>query len=213
MRPLGRFPHIGDQHFEPVADAIAGADGLLAIRQDALGPADVHQNVAALEALDDSRDDRFGPADIFVENPLALGVAQPLGDDLLGRLGGDAAEIGGIDFDFDFDADFQFRVLRQIQRFSLEQFSRFLQADFRARIVHILVADHGFRDIDRQAAAFQVELGPGVAELRKVFLRSRKNRRFDGFANRFDIQVFFLGYRADKIFQRHIHGSPVSSAM
>src|SRR6185312_6287921 len=48
--------------------------------------------VAALEAADDAGDELALTLLVLIEDVLPLGLAHPLQDDLLGRLGGDAAE-------------------------------------------------------------------------------------------------------------------------
>lgn len=77
-------------------DAVAGAvrlrGHLLAARQDRLGAVEVHDDVALLEAPDDARDELALAVLELVERELALGVADLLDDDLLGRLRRDAAE-------------------------------------------------------------------------------------------------------------------------
>src|SRR6185369_42081 len=77
-------------------DAVAGAVGLaghlLAHGQDRLGPAQIDDDVAALEAADDARDELALLVAVLVEDVLALGLAHALQDDLLRGLRGDAAE-------------------------------------------------------------------------------------------------------------------------
>ena len=79
------------------ADAVADADhfarDLLVAADDALGAAEVDDDVAELDALDDAGDDLAGAVLEFLVLALALGVADLLEDDLLGGLGGDAAEL------------------------------------------------------------------------------------------------------------------------
>src|SRR3546814_10166736 len=58
-----------------------------------LGAAEIDDDMAELDALDDAGDDLAGAVLEFLILPLALGVADLLEDDLLGGLGGDAAEL------------------------------------------------------------------------------------------------------------------------
>ena len=81
--------HVGD---DPVARPVRLAGHLLAHRQDGLGPAQIHDDVAALEAADDAGDQLALLVPVLVEDVLALGLAHALQDHLLGGLGGDAAE-------------------------------------------------------------------------------------------------------------------------
>ena len=60
---------------------------------DALGPAEVDDHVAELDALHDAGDDLVGAVLELLVLALALGVADLLEDDLLGGLCGDAAEL------------------------------------------------------------------------------------------------------------------------
>ncbi len=65
---------------------------LLAHRQHRLGAAEVDDDVAALEAPHDARDELALALLVLVEDVLALGLAHALQDDLLRGLRGDAAE-------------------------------------------------------------------------------------------------------------------------
>src|SRR3954451_10547715 len=81
------------------ADPIAGAEGFvrdhLVATDDALAPAEVDDDVAVLDALDDAVDDLADAVLVLVVLAVALGLAHLLDDDLLCRLGGDAAEVEG----------------------------------------------------------------------------------------------------------------------
>ena len=59
----------------------------------ALGAAEIDDDVAVFDALDDAVDDLADAVLVLVVLALALGVAHLLHDDLLGVLRGDAAEI------------------------------------------------------------------------------------------------------------------------
>ena len=90
--PLRLAQHVEDVGLDAVAGAVALAGHLLADRQHRLGAAQVDDDVAALEAADDAGDELALAVLVLVEDVLALGVAGALDDDLLGGLGGDAAE-------------------------------------------------------------------------------------------------------------------------
>ena len=79
------------------ADAVAVAEGLardqLVAADDALAAAEVDDDVAVLDPLDLAVDDLADPVLELLVLAVALGLAHLLDDDLLGRLGGDAAEI------------------------------------------------------------------------------------------------------------------------
>ena len=79
------------------ADAVAVAHVLardhLVAADDALGAAQVDDDVAVLDPLHRAVDDLADAVLVFAVVALALGLAHLLHDDLLGVLGGDAAEV------------------------------------------------------------------------------------------------------------------------
>ena len=81
------------------ADAVAGAESLardqFVAAHDALAAAEVDDDVAVLGALDHAVDDLADAVLVLFVLAVALGLAHLLHDDLLGRLGGDAAEVEG----------------------------------------------------------------------------------------------------------------------
>ena len=77
------------------AVVVAVARDLLGLRQQRLDPAQVEQGVAGVGLLDDAGDDVALAAGVLLVLHLALGLADALQDHLLGRLRGDAAEVGG----------------------------------------------------------------------------------------------------------------------
>src|SRR5689334_19960181 len=93
LRPAILAADVEDQAAGAVADAEHLARNLLVAADDALGAAEVDDDMAELDALDDAGDDLAGPLLEFLILPLALGVADLLEDHLLGGLGGDAAEL------------------------------------------------------------------------------------------------------------------------
>ena len=82
-----------DQRADAVADADHLARDLLVAADDAFGAAEVDDDMAELDALDDAGDDLADAVLELLELALALGVADLLEDDLLGGLGGDPAEL------------------------------------------------------------------------------------------------------------------------
>ena len=93
LRAAGFAADRHDQRADAVADADHFARDLLVAADDALGAAEVDDDVAELDALDDAGDDLAGAVlELFIL-ALALGVADLLEDDLLGGLGGDPAEL------------------------------------------------------------------------------------------------------------------------
>ena len=81
------------------ADAVAVAEGLardqLVAAHDALAAAEIDDDIAVFDALDLAGDDLADAVAELLVLAVALGLAHLLDDDLLGRLGGDAAEIHG----------------------------------------------------------------------------------------------------------------------
>src|SRR5690606_12472447 len=59
---------------------------------DGFAASEIDDHIAVFDALDGAVDDFADAAGIFLEHAVALGIAHLLHDDLLGRLGGDAAE-------------------------------------------------------------------------------------------------------------------------
>ena len=93
LRPAHFAADGEDQAADAVADADHFARDLLVAADDALGAAQVDDDMAELDPLDDAGDDLVGAIlELFIL-ALALGVADLLEDDLLGGLRGDAAEL------------------------------------------------------------------------------------------------------------------------
>ncbi len=84
---------VEDQRADAVADADDFARDLLVAADDALGAAEVDDDVAELDRLDDAGDDLADAVLELLVLALALGVADLLEDHLLGGLRVDAAEI------------------------------------------------------------------------------------------------------------------------
>ncbi len=95
LRAAGLAVDVLDVGDDAVAGAVRLARRLLAERQDALGLAEVDDDVVALlEAANDAADELALAVLVLVEDEVALGVAHALEEDLLGGLGRDAAERG-----------------------------------------------------------------------------------------------------------------------
>ena len=93
LRPAVLAADRHDQRADAVADADHLARDLLVAADDALGAAEIDDDVAELDALDDAGDDLAGAVLELLILALALGVADLLEDHLLGGLGGDPAEL------------------------------------------------------------------------------------------------------------------------
>ncbi len=93
LRPSGFPADRHDQRTDAVADADHFARNLLVAADDTLGAAQVDDDMAELHPLDDPGDDFARAVLEFLILALALSVADLLEDNLLGGLGGDAAEL------------------------------------------------------------------------------------------------------------------------
>src|SRR6185369_11811288 len=150
LRAAGFAADGHDQRADAVADADHFARDLLVAADDALGAAEVDDDVAELDALDDAGND-FADAilELFML-ALALGVADLLEDDLLGGLGGDSAELDGRQRIDDEVAD----------RGTLLQLLRAGRVDLLEMIFRLL--DDFEHTPQAQVAGFAVELGADV---------------------------------------------------
>ena len=95
LRTLRRLAHLDDVRLHARAVVVPVARDLLGLRQQRLDPTEVEQRVARVGLLDDAGDDVAFAAGVLLVLHLALGLADALQDDLLRRLRGDAAEVGG----------------------------------------------------------------------------------------------------------------------
>ena len=95
LRPLGRLADLDDVRLQPGAVLVALVGDLLGLGQQGLHLAQVEQGVAVVGLLDDAGDDVAFLAGVLLVLLVPLDLANALEDDLLGRLGGDAAEVVG----------------------------------------------------------------------------------------------------------------------
>ena len=93
LRPPILADDAQDDRADPVADPEQLARNLRVAADDALGAAEIDDDMAELDPLDDAGDDLAAALLELLILPLALGVADLLEDDLLGGLGGDPAEL------------------------------------------------------------------------------------------------------------------------
>ena len=89
---LGRPPDLEDEGLDVLADPVVLHRGLLGGREDGLGLAEVEDDRPRLDAVDGPGDEVALAAGELVEDDVALGLAEALQHDLLGRLGADPAE-------------------------------------------------------------------------------------------------------------------------
>ncbi len=139
-----------DQRAGAVADADHLARDLLVAADDALGAAEIDDDMAELDALDDAGDDLAGTVLELLILALALGIADLLEDHLLGGLGGDAAEL-----------DRRQRIDDEVAQCRAGlQLLRVLEADLLEIILDLL--DHLDDSPQAQVARGRIELGADV---------------------------------------------------
>ncbi len=150
LRAAGLAPDGQDERADAVADADHLARDLLIAADDALGAAEIDDDVTELDALDDAGDDLVGAVlELFIL-PLALGIADLLEDHLLGGLGGDSAEF-----------DRRQRVDDEVaDRRALLELLRALEVDLLEMVLGLL--DDLEHAPQAQVAGFAVELGADV---------------------------------------------------
>ena len=93
-RPLGRVRDLLDDRLDPLRVVVALVLDLLGLGQQRLDAlAQLHERVARVRLLDDAGDQLADAVAVLLEGHVALGLADPLQDHLLGGLRGDAAEV------------------------------------------------------------------------------------------------------------------------
>ena len=98
LGPLVEFGDVLDHGLDPLRVVVALAVDLLGLGQQRLDAlAQLHERVARVGLLDDAGDQLADAVAVLLEHHVALGLADALQDHLLGRLGGDAAEVVGRD--------------------------------------------------------------------------------------------------------------------
>ena len=94
LRALRPRPHLGDHGLDAAALLVALAVHLLGTREERLDLPEVDEDVVPVSGLlDDARHDLADAVDVLVVHHCPLGLSDPLLDDLLGRLCGNAAEV------------------------------------------------------------------------------------------------------------------------
>src|SRR5690606_2990977 len=87
--------HVIDIGAHAIAIAEHFARDQFVAADDGFAATEVDDDIAVFDALDGAVDDFADAVEIFVIHALALGIAHLLHDDLLGGLGGNAAEFHG----------------------------------------------------------------------------------------------------------------------
>ncbi len=157
------------------ADALADGElleaGLLALGHAGFGFAEIEDDVHGLEALDGGVEDLSGAVAVLVEDGVALGFADLLEDDLLGHLGGDAAEGRGVLVEAEFAADFDFR----------REFAGLLESELVVGVFDLLGSfDDGLEDVGADFAGLVVHLAAHVFLGLVVLARGEGDGVFNG---------------------------------
>ena len=99
LDPLADLADVQDDRPDPLVGVVALAGDLLAPGQDRVGLAQVDDDRPALEPLHRPGDQVAALVLELVEEAVPLGLADLLDDHLLGRLGGDPAQLGRVHLD------------------------------------------------------------------------------------------------------------------
>ena len=116
LRSLGAAVDAADHRADAVADGVVLRARLFLARQLRLDAAELHDDVAVLEPLDDAVDDLADALAVLGVDVLALGLADLLEDHLLGGLRRDPPEVLGRPRELDLHVDFRF-VAVELLRF------------------------------------------------------------------------------------------------
>ena len=110
LRTAARALDLDDVGAHRVAVVVRLIRQLLCRHEHRLGAPDVHEHIMPLDALDDPRDDLRGAVHVLLVDDAALCLTQPLHDDLLRRLCGNASEVCRRHLDLDHVADHIVRI-------------------------------------------------------------------------------------------------------
>ena len=146
LRTFWRATHLVDQEPSMLLDGVAFVRRLLGAWQHALGPTEVDDRRAHLEADDLAVDDVPFALGVLAEDMLPLGLAQALLDDLLHRLRADPPEDLGALLDRDHLA--QHRILAVGLRLG--------DGELRLGVLDLL--DGGLQHVDAHRAGLRVDL-------------------------------------------------------
>src|SRR6185437_2200790 len=171
LRSLGGAIHSQQHHPQALANGELLEARLLALGHAGFGLAEVEDDVHGLEALDGGGEDLAGTAAVLLKDGVALGLADLLEDDLLGHLGGDAAEGRGVLVEAQLAADLDLRG----------ELAGLIESELVLGVLDLLIAlDDGLEDVGANLAGLPVELAAhgllGLVEL----ARGESDGVFDG---------------------------------
>jgi hypothetical protein len=169
------------------ADAVAVAEHFarqhLVAPHDRFAAAEVDDDVAVFDPLDDAVDDVADAVLVFLVLAVAFGLAHLLHDDLLGRLRGDAAVFERRQLVGYGVADLRGRVMT----------AGVVERDLGRRILHRLHHQHVARQV--QLAALRIDLGVNVGFAAVAGARGLGDRVFHGAEHDLAVDRLFAGDR------------------
>ena len=177
--------HAADDGADAVADGVVLRARLFLARQLRLDAAQLHDDVAVLEPLDDAADDFADPVAVLGVDVVALGLADLLEDHLLGGLRGDAPEVLGRARELDLHVDFRFLAVELL---------RFGQRDLVRRIGDFV--DDPLHRAELDLPGLGVELRPQRLVL-VALARGRLDGVLHGADDDFRLDALFLGDGVD----------------
>ena len=125
LGPLGAAVHAADDRAHAIAGRVVLGARLFLARELRFDPAELDDDVAVLEPLHHAADHFADALAVLGVDVLALSLPDLLKDHLLGRLGGDAAQIFGRARELDLHVDFRFFAVELL---------RFAERDLRRRV-------------------------------------------------------------------------------
>src|SRR3989442_1963801 len=199
LRPLGRLLHLLDVGAHPVIGVVALAGNLLALGDHRLRLAQVHDHVALLDPVDGAADDLALLVDELGVDCVTLGIPHPQQDDMLGRLGGDAAELLRGQLDLDLVLEIGLRV----------ELARFAERDLElgvADTLHDLLARE-----DPEGPRVPIELHAGVVGHAHGLLGGRQQGRLQRLEEDFLVYPLLRRHLADHVDELFVHHGCVRS--
>ena len=194
--PLAFFDDRLDDRADAIADRVVFRARLFLARNLRFDAADFRDDVAALESLDGGVDDLADPLAELAVNLLALGFAHALGDDLLGGLRRDAAELLGFLRELDLHPDFGFFAVELL---------RLVERDLACR-VRDLGHDLPHR-VELDLAGLEVEAGPQILVALEDLARGREIGVFDRADDDGRVDALVLRHDVDHLLQFSSHVS------
>jgi len=202
LRPFRVFFHLEEIRANAFAAFVGFAVNLFRGRDHAFRSSQVHNDVAAFEPLDKAVDQFSLTVFIFVIDIVALRVFNPLDNDLLGHLHGDAAE--GTGFDFHTQRVTRFRAF-------IKAFSGFLFRNLCFRIEYFV--NNRLKLENLNFSRIIIVVGFDVHILSQLFACCGQHSGLEGFRNDKLVDAPVLTHLLDQTFKflQHLQIPPFSS--